>query len=459
MSPASPAPSSPSRRAFLGKTAAFAAGMQFLTFPLRGQDAPMNKLRLGCIGIGGMGKTNLNNCATEDIVALCDVDPGFSAPVINQFPSARFYTDFLEMLDAETDLDGVIVATPDHTHAVAAQAVLDRNLHLYCQKPLTHSVHEARVLTETAARRPEVMTQMGNQGRSAEHIRLLKEWVDAGAIGNVTEVYAWTDRPVGGQPWADFPITGRPAETPPVPEHIDWNRWLGPAPWRPYHPIYHPQKWRGFYDFGTGPLGDMGCHILDPSFYALDLGSPTHVEAATTHWEPEVMSETYPRASLVRYHFPARGNKAPVTIHWSDGRILPFRPKGLPDSVELPTSGALFVGDEGIVLHGSHGARGARIVPEEKMRAVLERRIPKSIPRVKGSHEEDWLRACRTGEPACSNFSYGGPLTEMVLLGVIATRVPNQRLEWDPQAMRFPHSEAATALLNPPYREGWTLHA
>jgi predicted dehydrogenase len=424
-----------------------------------GQNAPSNKLNLAGIGIGGMGKANLNNCSGENIVALCDVDPGFSAPVRNTYSNARFYQSYVEMLETEKDLDGVVIATPDHTHAVITQAAMDKNLHVYCQKPLTHTVHEARVITKAAAKNPGLQTQMGNQGRSSETIRLLKEWLDAGAIGNVTEVHAWTDRPVGGDPWSTFPLTGRPAETPPAPDQMDWDLWLGPAPYRPYHPIYHPLTWRGFYDFGTGPLGDMGCHILDPSFYALDLGAPTAVEATSTHWEEAVSSETYPRATQVRFHFPARKGKPPVTINWSDGRLLPFRPKGVSNDVKLPGSGALLIGDEGVILHGSHGAGGLKLLPEEKMTAFLTNRPPQSIPRVKGSHEGDWIRACKDGKPACSNFSYGGALTEMVLLGVLAIRTPNQRLEWDGPSMRFTNHEAANALINPAYREGWKLRA
>lgn len=446
-----------SRRKFLSNTALAAGGIQFLTHPVFGQDAPSNKLNLAAVGIAGMGKANLKNCAGENIVALCDVDFEFSKEVRETYSTARFYTDYREMLDTETDLDGIVVATPDHTHAVITQAAMEKGLHIYCQKPLTHSVHEARVLTKEAARRPELMTQMGNQGRSTETIRLLKEWLDAGAIGNVTEVHAWTDRPVGGDPWSTFPVTGRPDETPPVPDGLDWDLWLGPAPYRPYHPVYHPQSWRGFYDFGTGPLGDMGCHILDPAFFALELGAPIMIEATNSHWEEHVENETYPRATRVRYHFPARKGRPPLTINWSDGRLMPFRPKEIPNDEYIPGSGAIMIGDEGVLMHGSHGAGDLKIFPESRRTSFMANRPPRTIPRVKGSHESDWIRACKDGEAACSDFSYGGPLTEMVLLGVAAIRVPNQRLEWDGDAMKFSNSEAANALLNPPYREGWQL--
>lgn len=445
-----------SRRQFVSNMAATAASIQFLTHPVFGQDAPSNKLNLAGIGLRSQGLRDLQNCGDENVVALCDVDLNCALAAREEWPEARFYVDYRELFAAEKDLDGVVIGTPDHTHAVITMEALRRGLHVYCEKPLTHSVYEARTVTE-AARKAGVMTQMGNQGRSSEHIRTLKEWVEAGAIGNVTEVHAWTDRPVGGDPWSDFPQLARPEEMPPVPEGLDWDKWIGPAQLRPYHPAYHPETWRAWLDFGTGALGDMGCHILDPAYYVLELGAPTMVEASTTHYIPEVSSETYPRASLVRYHFPARNGRPPVTLNWYDGRLLPFRPKGVPNDQHLMPSGALFVGDEGVIHHGSHGARAMALVPEEKHRAFLPNRPPKTIPRVKGNHQSDWIRAIRDGEPACSNFEYGGGLTEMVLLGVAAIRTPNQRLEWDAESMAFTNSEEATALVNPPYREGWSL--
>ncbi|NNE92756.1 MAG: Gfo/Idh/MocA family oxidoreductase [Verrucomicrobiales bacterium] len=446
-----------SRRSVLTKGAAAFAGMQFLDFPVFGQDAPGNKINLAGIGIGGMGKANLRQCSGENIGALCDVDERHSAKVRAKYPDANFYVNYQEMLDGEKDLDGVVIATPDHTHAVVTQAAMDKGLHVYTQKPLTRTVHEARVITEMAAKKPDIQTQMGNQGRSSNSIRQLKEWIEAGAIGNVTEVRAWTDRPVGGQWYSTFPITGRPEEEIEVPPFLDWDTWIGPASYRPFHTVYHPHTWRAFYDFGTGPLGDMGCHILDPAFYALDLGAPDTVEATSTHWEEKVSAETYPRATRVRYQFPARNGKPAVTLNWSDGRLLPYRPPGVTNDVKLPASGALFIGDEGVILHGSHGASGLKLLPEEKNRKFQANRPPETIPRVQGGHEKDWIRACKDGKPASSNFSYGGALTEMVLLGVLAIRVPNQRLEWDAKAMRFTNHEGANELISPPYREGWEL--
>ena len=219
------------------------------------------------------------------------------------------------MLEKQKDIDAVVIATPDHTHAMITMAAIQAGKHVYCQKPLTHTVAEARTIAQ-AARSAKVVTQMGNQGHSYESIRLLKEWLDDGAIGNVTEVHAWTDRPVGGDPWSDFAVVARPTDTPPVPETLDWEKWLGPTAFRPYNPAYLPMKWRAWQDFGTGPLGDMGCHIVDPAFWALELGPPQSIEATSTHYEPAVASETYPRASIVRYSFPARGSRPPVKLTW-----------------------------------------------------------------------------------------------------------------------------------------------
>lgn len=444
-----------SRRHFLATSAAGTIATQFLTHPIFGQEAPSNQLKIAGIGIGGMGRPNIRNCKGENVVALCDVDPQYAQKTRDEHPGAKWYTDYRELFENEKDLDGVVVATPDHTHAVIAMEAIRRGLHVYCQKPLTHSIHEARMVTE-AARNSPIRSQMGNQGRSSESIRLLKEWLDAGVIGNVTEVYAWTDRPVGGKHYSTFPVIARPEETPPVPDYLDWDLWIGPAAMRPYHPVYHPTTWRAFYDFGTGPLGDMGCHILDPSFFALDLGSPTVLEGTTTHWEEGVMAETYPRACLLRMEFPARGKKPPVNLYWSDGRLLPPRPKWIPNDVQFYKSGAILVGDEGAIMHDSHGAANIKIFPESRRQSFMQNRPPKTIPRIKGTHVADWLRACKGGPLACSNFTYGGPLTEMVLLGVLALRVPNQRLEWNAKAMTFNHP-AADALVNPPYREGWKL--
>ena len=425
---------------------------------LAGAQSANEKLNIAAIGIGGMGASNLSACESENIVALCDVDDDYAAKVFNKYPNAKKYKDFRKMLDKEgKNIDAVIIATPDHAHAVTAMACLKRGKHVYCQKPLAHSIYEVRKLTE-AAREAKVQTQMGNQGHSSEEIRLLCEWIADGAIGPVHEVHVWTDRPVGGDPWSDFPIMARPKETPPVPATLDWDLWLGPAPHRPYHPIYCPLTWRGWCDFGTGALGDMGCHIIDPAFWALRLGSPARVEATTTHYQPEVASETYPRASIVRYEFPSRGEMPPVKLTWFDGRLMPPRPKELERGRRLDGSGALLIGERGTILHGTTGAEGVRIIPEEKMKAY--KRPRKTLPRVargQAGHEQDWVRACKDGKPASSNFDYSGPLTEMVLLGVLAMRMKDTPLEWDPVNLKVTNVADANRYINPPYREGWTL--
>ncbi|MEN9635464.1 MAG: Inositol 2-dehydrogenase [Verrucomicrobiota bacterium] len=449
----------PSRRNFLAASATATFGFQFFRGHLFGAAAPSNQLNLAAIGVGakGQGVANLKACAGENIVALCDVDSQYAAPTFARYPAAKTYVDYREMLEKQKDIDAVIIATPDHTHAVITLAALAAGKHVYCQKPLTHTIREARTITE-AARRAKVQTQMGNQGHSSESIRLLKEWLAAGVIGDVREVHAWTDRPVGGDPWSNFAVQAQSKETPPVPATLDWDLWLGPVAHRPYHPDYHPLKWRAWLDFGTGPLGDMGCHIIDPAFWALDLGAPISVEATTTHWEKEVSSQTFPRASIVRYQFPARGARPPVALTWYDGRLQPPIPADLEPGRKLPGSGALIIGDKGTLLHGSHGAGGLRLLPETRMKELV--RPEKTLPRVTGSHEADWLRACKAGPgapPPCSTFEYGGALTETVLLGVLAMRLPNQRLAWDSAKLQFVNNSAADDLLHTPYRNGWSL--
>ncbi|HEX9186983.1 MAG TPA: Gfo/Idh/MocA family oxidoreductase [Vicinamibacteria bacterium] len=446
-----------SRRQFASTTALAALSAAIVPSRVLGAQAPSNKLNIAAIGIGGMGGANLKGCENESIVALCDVDRAYAEKTVALYPRARFYSDYRVMLDKEKDIDAVVIATPDHTHAVITMAVLEAGKHVFCQKPLTHTVFEARKITE-AARRYKVVTQMGNQGHSYESMRVLKEWLDDGAIGKVTEVHAWTDRPVGGDPWSDFAQLARPRDTPPVPETLDWDLWLGPVRYRPYHPEYHPTKWRAWLDFGTGALGDMGCHILDPAFWALELGPPRTVQATSTHFEPEVAAETFPRASIVRYEFPARGKRPPVKLTWYDGRLLPPIPRDLEPGRALPASGALLIGTKGTIVHGSHGADGVRLVPEKRMQEY--KRPPRKLRRITEGHEGDWIRACKEGPggtPPCSPFEYGGALTEMVLLGMVALRLKDRRLEWDSSGLRFTNNDKANELLHTPYREGWRL--
>ncbi|MDH4240032.1 MAG: Gfo/Idh/MocA family oxidoreductase, partial [Phycisphaerae bacterium] len=315
-----------SRRDFMGGAAAVAAFTIVPRHVLGGANnvAPSGKLNIAAIGSGGMGGGNINACRGENIVALCDVDDERAKDTYKRFPNAKKWKDFREMLDKQKDIDAVIVATPDHTHAVAAMAAMRRGKHVYVQKPLTRTVFEARTLTE-AARKYKVATQMGNQGHSGEGVRLICEWIWDGAIGPVREVNAWTNRPIWPQG------IDRPGDTPKVPDTLDWDLWLGPAPNRPYHPAYLPFAWRGWWDFGCGALGDMACHLLDPVFSALKLGYPDSVEACAT----KVNNETFPLASIVRYEFPARGDMPPVKLNWYDGGMKPPRPAELEPGLRM----------------------------------------------------------------------------------------------------------------------------
>jgi len=376
-----------------------------------------------------------------NVVALCDVDEERAAGSRERFPDAPFYHDFREMLDREhRDIDAVQISTPDHTHAVAALACMERGKHVFVQKPLTQNIHEARVLTE-AARRYRVATHMGNQGHQGAGVRRLTEWVAANRIGPIREVHCWTDRPWWPQ------NVGRPEDTPPVPETLDWDLWLGPAEWRPYNPAYLPFKWRGWWDFGSGALGDMGCHIMDPAYTSLELGYPSAVEA---DFEGGT-DETLPAASTVTFEFPARGDMPPVKLYWYDGGRKPKRPEGIPEDEQLGDggNGTLFVGDWGFMTCDTYGG-SPRLVPYEKPH--VERTIPDSI-----GHYEEFVEACKTGKPSGGNFDYAGPFTEAILLGVLALRT-GKRIEWDGPNMRVTNDvPEAAQYISRIYREGWAV--
>jgi len=448
-----------SRRDFMGAAAAVAA---FTMVPRHvlggaGNTPPSEKLNIAGVGIGGMGKNNVANCADAgaNIVALCDVDSKYSAEVFKRYPKARPWTDFRKMLDEQKDIDAVVIATPDHVHAVVAMAAMQRGKHVYVQKPLTRTVWEARMLTE-AARKYKVATQMGNQGHSSEEVRLVCEWIQDGAIGDVREVHCWTNRPVWPQG------IDRPKDTPPVPEGLDWDLWIGPSPMRPYNPAYLPFNWRAWIDFGAGALGDMGCHVMDAAFWSLKLKYPVSVEASHS-WEVKQMwtrfdnKETYPSAEVVHYQFPARGNMPPVKLHWYDGGILPARPDDLEPERKIPESGTIFVGDKGKLMCGTY-SENPRIFPESRMKAY--KRPEKTIRRVEGGqdgHERDWINACKGGPAASSNFDYAGPFTETVVMGNLAVLNPDKVLLWDGENMRMTNDKAANDFVRPKFREGWSL--
>jgi len=439
------------RREFIGTAAAVAA---FTIVPRHvlggtGYTAPSDTVRVASVGAGGMAGKNIENVVAQGgkIVALCDVDDVNAAGTYQKFPDVPKYRDFRKMLEKQKDdIDAVIVATPDHFHAVAAMAAMRLGKHVYVQKPLAHSVYEARKLTE-AAREYKVMTQMGNQGHSGEDIRLICEWIWDGAIGDVREVHAWTDRPIWPQG------IDRPKDTPAKPDTLDWDVWLGPAPERPYHPSYLPFNWRGWWDFGTGALGDMACHIIDPVVWALKLGYPKRVWAEST----AVNSETAPLVSQVHYEFPARSGMPEVKLTWYDGRMLPARPECLEPGrrMGIDNNGVLFIGDKGVLMCGAYGA-SPRLVPETAMQAY--KLPPKTIERIpKGmNHEGDWLRACKDGKPASSNFDVAGYLTEIVLLGNLAIRTGEQ-LDWDGPNMTVTNVPEANQYVKRQYRSGWSL--
>jgi len=458
------------RRRFMQTSAAAAAFTIVPRYVLggAGYKAPSEKLNIASIGAGGMARNNIDNCSGlsravkdengnadmskldgENIVALCDVDDRRAADTYKTYTKAKKYKDFRRMLDKEDKhIDAVIVAVPDNIHAVASITAMKMGKGVYCQKPLTHSVYEARKMAEVA-KETGVATQMGNQGHSGEQIRLEREWIQDGAIGEVHTVYAWTNRPVWPQG------IGRPSDTPPVPPELAWDLWLGPAPKRPYNPAYLPFTWRGWMDFGTGALGDMGCHIIDHAYYALGLTAPTAVEAygsarVVKNWQVVENNETYPDASIVRYEFGARGDQPAVTLTWFDGGLKPPTPAGLEKGRTMPDGGVIFVGEKGAMMEG-------RLIPEQRMRQY--HRPAKTIPRVKNGsagHEQNWIEACKGGPAACSNFSYAGPLTEAVLLGNVSLRL-GRRIEWDSANLKVTNVPEANELIKRQYRPGWSL--
>lgn len=446
------------RTAALATSAVSIAPRHILGGP--GQKAPSEKLNIAGIGVGGMGGSNLKRCEAENIVALCDVDQGYAAKTFKNYPKAKVYRDFREMLEQQKDIEAVIVATPDHSHAIIALAAIRAGKHVYVQKPMTHSVYEARILTQ-AAREHKVATQMGNQGHSGDGTRLVREWIQGGAIGAVRDIHVWTNRPV----WSQSVEVERPKEQPPVPEGLDWDRWLGPAAYRPYHPTYIPGTWRAWWDFGTGALGDLGCHLLDAPFWAMDLRYPSSVEGCiSTYWEglwkrTPVRNECYPRSTIVRYKFPARGPLPPVNLTWWDGGMMPPRPEGLDADEQLgdEDGGVIFLGEKGVLICGCYG-RQPRVFPDSIMNGL--HKTPEKIERIPGGldgHEKDWIRSCKDGKPSSANFDYSGPLTEMVLMGNLAVRFPGRQLLWDGENMRVTNDATANGYVRRQYREGWSL--
>ncbi|MBA7561860.1 Inositol 2-dehydrogenase/D-chiro-inositol 3-dehydrogenase [subsurface metagenome] len=438
------------RRRFIRSTTATAAGLTIIPSYVMGKPlghkAPGDKLNIAGIGIGGKGRTNLKAMNSENIVALCDVDWKYARDCFNDFPNARKYWDWRKMFDEMgNDIDAVMIATADHTHAVIAAAAITMGKHVYCQKPLTHSVYESRLLTRLAGEY-RVATQMGNQGNSSPEARQVEEWIWNGEIGKIREVHAWTNRPIWPQGLQ------RPRDIMTSPDTLNWDLFTGPAPERPYHEIYTPWNWRGWWDFGTGALGDMACHILNPVFSSLLLGYPTKVQGSSTL----VNTECAPQAEVVEYTFPERKKlpshvkvKMPgVKVFWYDGGMMPSRPAELADGeplMEDGMGGCLFIGSKDKLICNTGGIH-------PRLLSGRQPNVPETLPRIpgypvggfkNGPHEQDWVRACKESHEnrrqPTSNFKFAGPFNEMIVMGVLAVRLQslNRELQWDGENMRF----------------------
>jgi predicted dehydrogenase len=425
------------RRQFLRHCALAGAGLWMTSHsaPAVGR-SPNEKLNLAVIGVGGRGAANLGSVASENIVALCDVDENHLGRAAQKYSRARTYRDFRRLLDESSGIDAVVVSTTEHTHAFATLAALQLGKHVYCEKPLCHTIWETRVVTEAAAK-ARVATQMGTQIHAGDNYRRVVELVRANAVGPITECHVWVARDWGGG--------DRPRETPPVPKHLDWELWLGPAPERPYHPAYVPgPSWYKWWDFGNGTMSDLGAHWIDLPFWALKLGAPLNAEAEG----PPVHAETAPAWLICRWEFPARGEMPPVRLAWYHGGKKP----ALVGEGKVPNwaNGALFVGSKGMLLadYGKH------VLLPEKEFADFTRPEP-SIPASIGHHAE-WIDACKSGKPTTCPFSYSGPLVESNLVGVLAYRL-GKRLEWDAAELRAKGCREADRYIRKEYRKGWKL--
>ncbi len=477
-----------SRRDFLQKSAVAAVGSFFIV-PRhvlgKGFIAPSDKLNIAGVGVGGKGNSDVNNAwnnGKENIVALCDVDWALGAKCFDKHPNAKKYKDFRKMLDEMgKDIDAVIVSTPDHTHGVVALTAMEMGKHVYVQKPLAHSLHETRVLTE-AARRYKVVTQMGNQGASNPGQRQLIEWFDKGLIGPVHEAHIWTNRPVWPQ---GIPF---PTDKQPVPDTLDWDLWIGPADWVDYSPAWHPFKWHGWWNFGTGALGDMGCHLIDSAFRTLRLGYPTEVEASVGQvfikdWTAEYIPEGCPPSSTIQLKFPAnQHNKSDVKMNWYDGGIRPFHPDLVPANDPLgegdSSNGVMLIGTKGVIMCGTYG-REPKLYLKNGDKLTMQQDAFKTgytdMPEF--GHQVAWTDACKAGfnskphKELTSSFDYAGPLNETVIMGNLAIRSYTYReqradgkgftfpgrkkLLWDGKNQKITNFEPANQFVKRKYRDGW----
>jgi predicted dehydrogenase len=506
-----------SRRSFIRNAAVTGAAVSIVPRHVlgRGFTPPSDKFNVACVGVGGMGRSNLINLASQNIVALCDVDWGYTdknlsrldtdisnlqahidhpdatpatgkpAPKIDPekskerlenilhlkndlIPKAKRYSDYRKMLDQQKDIDGVVIATPDHMHATIALACMDIGKHVYVQKPLCWSVDEARRLSKRAAE-TKLATQMGNQGRSLDDTRTAVEYIWSGAIGEVREIHVWTDRPVGFWPqgvprpkaavepldalkWdqsgVDARLAAAMAGNYPVPETLSWDLFLGVGPEVPYHPIYHPFNWRGWTDWGCGAIGDMGAHLLDVSMWALNLGLPTSIETVSTPFN----GASYPSGELIFYEFPARGSMPPVRLTWYDGGLMPQKPEELGDEELIKEGGAIIVGSKGKLMHNTYGAH-PRLLPQSLQESAGK--PPEKLARIPGeAHELNWVDAARGTAETDSPFSYAAKLTEVMLLGVVALRA-GRKINYDGANMRITNVPDANQYLTRQYRQGW----
>jgi len=452
-------PEKPTRRTFLqhaAQTGALASSLLILPKMLRGGSAEPSateKINLAAIGLGGRGFGLLQGLAHgHNVVALCDVDDRTAAPAYKEWPNARRHRDYRKMLEDQKDIDAVVIAAPDHHHFAMAMRALQCGKHVYCEKPLTHTIAEARALA-AAARDARVATQMGNQGNAGAGVRIIQEWLEDGLIGAVREVHAWTCKPEMAQG------IGRPTDTPPVPAGLDWDLWLGPAPIRPYHPVYLPFAWRAWWAFGSCALGDMACHVLNTPWRALNLGLPTSVEA----YQHKCTDETGPHSSMIYFEFPSRGALPPVRLTWYDGGMMPPRPPELPDGYRMgDNEGCLFIGERGKILCNCYG-NDPRLLPLELMKehGVGRQRIARSP-----GHGEEWLAAIKGGPKPGSHFEHAAVLTELVQLGNVAIRTSAKvlagksngypvKLLWDAQNAKVTNIPEANQFLQTEYRPGW----
>lgn len=439
------------RRRFLRHSSLSAAALAFpgIVRAQAGRAPANDRLNVAFVGVGGRGHQAVTTSLRDkNHVAFCDVDDARAAGGYKAFPDVPRFRDYRKMFDRlGNTIDAVVISTPDHMHFPIAMTAMALGKHVYVEKPMSQTIEEARRMA-AFAREKKVATQMGNHGHSNEGTRLLKEWFDAGVLGEVREVLSWTDRP--GEVWPqNVSLPDHANGAPPVPPTLDWDLWLGVAAARDYDPIYLPRKWRGFWDFGTGALGDMGCHLMDGAYWGLGLTQPTSVEA-TCSPQTDVSG---PKASIVTYRFPARDAHPPVTWKWHDGGLEPPFPPEFEADRRWPDNGELIVGSRASVLADATYS-SVRIVPESKMRELAPQLPPKTLPRIAGGHYADWVRACKGGPPAGSNFNYAAQLTETVLISAIAIRA-RRRIEWDAAAMRVTNFEPANRYVRKDYRPGF----